>query len=137
MKRLALLIVFIVGASACGSSDPGPPPPSAFRARWFIDNEFGDPISCSQVPADTVTFTFVGRTTGDRPDPYIYNCDQGLGLTVTSPQDLLGDETYDLDVTLWFDYDFASRQDLGTVSFVVITSSTLVDIPDILFQLVP
>lgn len=134
MKRLALLTVVIAGA--CGSSSgPPPPPPSAFTARWFIDDEFGDAISCSQVPADTVTFTFVGRITGDRPDPYIYNCDQGLGLTVTSPQDLLGDETYDLDVTLWFDFDGSNPQDLGTVSFVVVTSSTVVNIPDILFAL--
>ena len=132
MKRLALLIVFIVGA--CGSSS-GPPPPSAFTARWFIDDEFGNAIACSQVPADTVTFTFVGRTTGDRPDPYIYNCDQGLGIEVTSPQDLLGDETYDLDVTLWFGFDGSNPMDLGTVSFVVFTGSTLVDIPDILFAL--
>jgi hypothetical protein len=133
MKRLALLIVFIVGA--CGSSSG--PPPAAFRASWAIDDELGQPIACSDVPADTVTFDFVGRSTGDHP-LFIYNCDQGLGLTVVSQSDLLMGETYDVDVTLWFNYNNAQqRQLVGTIHFIVTPNSTLFDFPTILFALQP
>jgi hypothetical protein len=136
MKKLALLMLFIVVGGACGGSSgpPPPPPPAAFRASWAIDDEFGDPIFCADVPADTVTFEFDGRSTGDRPT-FIFDCEQGLGVTVVSQADLLIGETYDVDVTLWFDYQGPQEQIVGTQPFVVTPQSTLFDFPTILFAL--
>jgi len=139
MKRLGLLIILAVGA--CGSDSPtlicpGDPgcPLAAFRATWGIDDEFGTPISCAQVPADTVTFDFVGRSTGDRP-VFIFDCAAGNGATVTSDVDVLIGEVYDVNVTLSCDQSCGPSQVVGTVDFVVTPQTPVFNFPAILFAL--
>ena len=85
------------------------------------------------MPADTVTIDFVRRSNGDE-DLFVFDCEQGLvplsvsggGLTVA---------TYDVDVTLWFDYQGPNEQVVGTVPLVVVTGVPTTDLPDFVFHL--
>ena len=105
---------------------------AAFRATWSILDEGGNPIVCSAVPADTVTFTFVSRTTGNG-GAFDFNCDQGLGVFASSSLFLVQGETYDTVVTLWYHRERPDQQIVGTQAFVVVAAAAVFDFPSIVF----
>ncbi len=144
MKRLALLLA--LASAACGGGGSTCPAgtvlmngqcvpvflPANFAATWTI-SVAGAVADCTSLSSETVTLDFTRRRTGDT-DSFIFDCTQGFNQFVSPGSPLLVQDTYDVTINLWNNYDSVpNRLSLASTTITVNLVGGVTQLPTFAF----